>query len=450
MMFVAGSFWLVFVPLFVFLPKHCQSDILYLTFNDTTGLKFNGASGTTNCFNDLYQVYGDVQGKADRFDEPAPIEFSETTDILTEYVVHTNVASDNFETDTSLAGYLNRVNTTSAPTTCAVRSRLTPSGPSKAGSMWYRELVPISEGFDTLFTFQISDHSKECTLHKDQYFSVLQHRTCSVHGGDGFAFVIQNDKNATHALGGVGGHMGFGGISNSIAIAFDMFSNPGLDQISMDHVSIQSKGKNMNSGYEDALLGTPVAADLADGNIHLIRISYYGELLPQYFNNLVASESLLPYLKDNGEKKRLGTLLVYVDDGVISDTPLLAMPINLSVLLDLPSDHAYVGFTSSTGKYWEKHDILQWYWCDRAPCERATKANFDYHQHRNVSLAKIRYYAPGNGFGGSDGSEGFPTKMRSPKTNPWKVPVNHHSLSRNEGLAPDSTEQLPGETLYRS
>lgn len=34
----------------------------------------------------------------------------------------------------------------------------------------------------------------------------------------------------------------------------------------------------------------------------------------------------------------MGTLVVWLDDGIASDEPLLAVPINLSVLLDLPQD----------------------------------------------------------------------------------------------------------------
>ena len=434
----------------VFLVQPCQSDFLYATFNDTTGLQFNGAAGTTSCFNDLFNAYGDVQGAADLFNAPPRTEYAETTDRVTEYTINTNNANkSNVEIDTTLAGYLHRGDTINAPTTCAVRTRLTPSGPSKAGSMWFRELVPVLGGFDTFFTFQISDHSTECTLHKDQYFSVKHHRTCSVHGGDGLAFVVHNDPNATHAVGAVGGHMGYGGIRNSLAVAFDMFSNPGMDAIAMDHVSVHSKGHGANSGYNDALLGTPIAADLADGKVHVVRIMYANRLLPAYFTNIVASESLLPFLKDNGEEKRLGTLVVFLDDGVWKNVPLLAMPINLSVLLALPSDKAYVGFTASTGKYWQKHDVVQWYWCDALPCTQATKADFDYHQSGNISVAKIRTFAPGQGYGGSDGFEGYPTHMTSPNTDPWAVKVNHHSLSRNEGLAPDANEQVPGKTLYR-
>lgn len=46
------------------------------------------------------------------------------------------------------------------------------------------------------------------------------------------------------------------------------------------------------------------------------------------------------FFQDNGEGRRLGTLVVWLDDGIESDEPLLAVPINLSVLLDLPQDQA--------------------------------------------------------------------------------------------------------------
>ena len=318
--------------------------------------------------------------------------------------------------------------------------------------MWYRELVPVANGFDTYFTFQISDHSKECTLHKDQYFSMLQHKTCNVHGGDGFAFVIQNDPNMTYALGNNGQHLGYGGIHNSLAISFDMFSNPGIneDNIGVDHVSIQSRGHGINSADSKSLLGLPKPYDLADGKVHLVRVVYYGELLPQYLShNLVASQSLLPYLKDNGEQKRLGTLLVFMDDGIENDIPLLSMPINLSILLDMPDDKAYVGFTASTGRYYEKHDIVSWYWCDQEPCEKAGLGDFHFHHKTNFSTTSLRRFSPGTGYGGSDGSEGFPTHEKSPDTSAWRVPVEHFSSANNNGLAAEASYQTPPQTFYR-
>ena len=42
----------------------------------------------------------------------------------------------------------------------------------------------------------------ECTEHVDRYFSRDLHRSCAVHGGDGFAFVIHGDPVGASALGG--------------------------------------------------------------------------------------------------------------------------------------------------------------------------------------------------------------------------------------------------------
>ncbi len=392
-----------------------------------------------------------MQGKADRFTEKGSVERGETTDLTFESSVETNKAIDNENIASNLAGYLHRADTISAPTNCTERIRLTPSGPSKTGSLWFHDDVNVNNGFDTYFTFQISDHSKECSIHKDQYFSQLHHTTCSVRGGDGFAFVLQRDPELLNSVGANGGQMGFGGLMNSIAVAFDTWQNPGEDRIGVDHISIQSRGKSLpNDALEAGLLGVPRPHKLADGAIHLVRIVYYGELKPEYLKYLVASPSLLPYLIDNGEQKRIGTLVVFIDEGVENDTPIMAMPINLSLLLDLPTDKAYVGFTSSTGRFYEKHDILSWYFCDQQPCQAKNASLFDFHQtSKFFSKAALQYNPVGPGYGGSGISESFPTVNSSPDTTAWEVPLEHFSKSRNHGLAKDDYNQVPPNTLYR-
>lgn len=251
---------------------------IFLPFLGHRLLFFVRIAGTTNCYNYTSNNYGDVQGKADIFNENVVNEISENTQVITESMVETNIEIYNQEITSSLAGFLNRNDTISAPKKCSVRARLTPSNPSKVGSIWFREKAPVSNGFDTYFTFQISDHSKECVLVKDQYFSTIQYRSCSIHGGDGFAFVIHNDPSTTAALGSNGGQMGFGGILNSIAIAFDTWTNPGSDTMLVDHVSIQSKGHGANDALQPGLLGLPRYHPLADGQIHLVRIAYFGDL----------------------------------------------------------------------------------------------------------------------------------------------------------------------------
>jgi len=318
--------------------------------------------------------------------------------------------------------------------------------------MWYRDEVPVSNGFDTFFTFQITDHSKECTLHKDQYFTQFSYRSCSVHGGDGFALVLHNAESSRKAgawqLGGDGGQMGFGGIPNSLAIAFDTWQNPGEDSIGVDHVSIQSMGVNPNDALEKGLLGVPRAIDLADGAVHMARVKYFPELKPQYLDKLVASDSLIPYLLDNGEQKRVGTLVVYIDEGIETDTALLAMPINLSLLVKMPSDKVFVGFTASTGRFYEKHDILSWVWCDQEPCDEPTISDFDTHQTSKFNaVSKKRAFKPGPGYGGGT-AEGFPSTNQNPNTDPWYQPMEHFSKGRTTDLAPDGDAQVPPATDF--
>jgi len=431
-----------------------MADFNYPDFNDTMGLVFVGSAATTDCHVPplTQNRYGDYEGKADLFNENVVAEVSESTDSTTNSSVETNVDTFNFQISLNQSGFLHIANTKSAPTSCLGRARLTPSGPSKAGAMWYRSEAPVSNGFDTHFMFQITDHSKECTVHKDQYFSQFSYRSCSVHGGDGFAFVLQyTDRqhlNGTYEVGQNGGQLGFGGIPNSLAIAFDTWQNPGHDLLGVDNIKIQSRGQLPNDGLEAGLLGVPRAATLADGNIHTARIVYFPTLMSKYLNKLSASPELVPYLKDNGEQKRVGTLVVWIDDGIASDEPILAMPINLSLVINMPSDKAYVGFTSSTGRFYEKHDILAWTWCDQYPCSPPDPQIFDRHTVSKFYPVNYQSFTPGPGYGGAVGATSFPIVNENPPTDPWTVPVEHFSLNRTTGLYQYAALQTPPATLY--
>jgi len=222
-----------------------------------------------------------------------------------------------------------------------------------------------------MFDFQITQQSKVCTRHMHELTSVELFATCSVHGGDGFAFVIHLDPKGSQALGMDGHQLGYGGISNSIAIEFDTWTNVathGSDDFFHDHIAIHSMSFRDNTSGQASALGYARPIELADGKVHKIKIRYVPYVDVKYFHQLTANENLYPYIKDNGQGRRLGTLAVLIDDGIESNTPILAIPINLSVLLDLPQSLAYVGFTGSTGIRWETHDILNWSWCDTGDC----------------------------------------------------------------------------------
>eukprot|EP00981_Chlorochromonas_danica_P003905 scaffold742_cov186-Ochromonas_danica.AAC.10 len=88
----------------------------------------------------------------------------------------------------------------------------------------------------------------------------------------------------------------------------------------------------------------------------------------------------------------------------------------------LPTDRAYVGFTASTGRFYEKHDLLSWEWCDQPPCSLPSIKILDYHQGSKKTLAEVQDYEPGVGYGGGD-ADTFPTKNESPDTTPWEMEI---------------------------
>lgn len=344
------------------------SDFAYADFNNTEGIVFNGSAETSDCNESSEYVNSDATSN-DGSNRLYQHGYTATTDVFT--TVETSPNNTTISDD-EVSEFAHRDEFEVGITTgCSTRLRLTPSHPAKAGSVWYESRVPILRGFETTFTWQITDHSVECTEHVDRG-QVQLHRACAVHGGDGFAFVIHGDPADALALGGDGEHLGYGGISNSLAVEFDTWTNVDTqsDDVFQDHISIHSGGARLpNSSNQSTSLGYWRPYDIADGKVHKAKIQYLPYVETRYFELMTANDNLVPYLEDNGEGRKLGTLAVFVDQGIVEDRPLLAIPVNLSLLLHVPDSLAYVGFTASTGRKWEKHDILDWEWCDSAGCQ---------------------------------------------------------------------------------
>lgn len=276
------------------------------------------------------------------------------------------------------------------PRRCAVRLRMTPSRPFAKGSVWRIQRVSVLAGFETGFSFQISDHSRSCTNVKDRNFNTLHHQSCMVHGADGFAFVLHSDPGGFAVVGNGGKHMGYGGIRKSIAVEFDTWYNPEVGDLFTDHVSIQTSANFQNSVGQGSRMGVPRPHPLADGKIHFAKIAYFRFLKFDLLPFFTGSSSLLQYLKDNGEARRVGTMVVWVDD---MSQPLMAIPINLSLVLDnFPQGQSIIGFTSSTGRSWEKHDMLSWYFCEMVDCPRFNQSEafiqttVDWHQETVLNM----------------------------------------------------------------
>jgi hypothetical protein len=193
---------------------------------------------------------------------------------------------------------------------------VTPSAMSQAGSVWYSSQVNVAQGFLTNFGLQIvpSQHSCGST-------------------GDGMAFLVQN--SGLSALGADGGNLGYTGIANSLAVEFDTFLNGSYFDPNNNHIGIQSCGAAANTadhGTCNLGLQSNLATTLADGNIHRTSISYFP-----------------------GVGGSRGLLTVSIDNQVV-----LTSALDLSTLLSLNGDDAWVGFTAGTGSCFETNAITAW------------------------------------------------------------------------------------------
>jgi len=363
-----------------------RSDFVYKTFHDTTGIIFRGDAVTSSCANASKFAYGDRHSpNQEVFDHiTTPNEFSESTTLVQRFEIETNPHG---MTNDGHAYIGHRDYFQKEPLKeCPVRVRLTPSEPGKRSSMWHLQGIEVASGFECGFRFQITDLSRACNYVKDRNFGLKQYKACNVHGGDGFAFVVQDDTSGTGALGEGGKDMGFGGMRNSLSVAFDTWYNPESGDLFMDHVSVHASGpKGVNAADESTQIGVARPHPLADGELHVARIRYFPEIKYDLIPYFTATTSLLQYIQDFEEGRRMGTLAVFVDNNTV---PLLAMPINLNIAMRLREGTAFVGFTASTGNTWEKHDILAWYCCEEPPCLHSETIGMDHHEkhldERNV------------------------------------------------------------------
>ncbi|HYE02082.1 MAG TPA: L-type lectin-domain containing protein [Phycisphaerales bacterium] len=190
-----------------------------------------------------------------------------------------------------------------------------------AGAVWHQQKQAVANGFETTFSVRITG------LQGD--------------GADGLALVLQN-QSAT-ALGGTGGAMGYAenhvfaqpGIAGALAIELDLWNNaPAGDWNDPDssHVSLQSRGPLLEASpdHTHSLAWNHLAADLSDGALHVVSISY------------------VP-----------GILSVYVDD---LNNPVLSANVDLASLIALDAGRAWVGLTAATGgaSDVQGHEITGW------------------------------------------------------------------------------------------
>eukprot|EP01041_Mallomonas_annulata_P008232 gene8232-16928_t len=247
---------------------------------------------------------------------------------------------------------------------CGPSLRLTPSRARQSGSIWYRRKQNVREGFDTTFTFHISNPSLNCDRQGDV------NTYCRSRGADGLAFVIQ-DVSPT-ALGAAGKGLGYEGIFNSLAVEIDTYFNHDQLDFYENHISVLTQGwrYNITANHSSSLATTTRIPDLTDHE-HTVRIRYdpnFNEddiLHPSFqangYTSWFMNVSQNADFKNGGEGDwgtGMGLLYVYLDDLY---SPVITTPLNLDATLKLDSGRMYVGLTSATGdNHWQAHDLLDW------------------------------------------------------------------------------------------
>ena len=211
--------------------------------------------------------------------------------------------------------------------------RLTPPKARRVGFAYYGTKVPVMNGFETTFDFQVHEVGAPASQTEDR-------------GSEGFAFVIQNQ--GINARGHMGASMGYAGIRNSVAVEFDVYQNQD-DVVSSfadpngNHISVQT---NTNPSEQFGETGAEIYHSLA--------------------YTTVDTHPDLPELTTQGSDKHSarivysaapGNLQVFVDDNLV-----LSVDMELSDYINAADGRAYVGFTASTSleDRWASHDILNW------------------------------------------------------------------------------------------
>jgi hypothetical protein len=223
---------------------------------------------------------------------------------------------DNFANlaDLAINGTATSLNPTPGPATARVL-RLTDTAPSpETSSAFFKTTVPLKVGaaklsFSTAFRFQLSGSTGASDADGA--------------GGGGLAFLLTTTPNA---LGGTGAGPGYQGISPSIAVEFDTFSDSLVDGGSGNHV-----GLNLN-GNLTSIASIPIARRMNDGMIWYAWIDY--DALTNRLDIRVAPTSVRP---------AAATLSRIVD-----------------IVGTLGQSNAFAGFTAATGSGQNVQDVRFW------------------------------------------------------------------------------------------
>jgi hypothetical protein len=202
----------------------------------------------------------------------------------------------NYSTGGFTASALNLVN---GSTVTGGLLQLTDGGTGEDRSAWFTSEVPV-QTFTADFTFQQLNAT-----------------------ADGMTFVIQGSGPGIWALGGGGGGLGYQGITNSVAVKFDLYNDAG-------------EGIDSTGLYTNGAAPTMPAVNLSTTAI-----------------NLHSGDVMHAHMVYDGTN-----LTMMLTDTVTNGTVTEVFPVNIPSIVG--GNTAYVGFTGGTGATSATQNVLSW------------------------------------------------------------------------------------------
>ena len=191
----------------------------------------------------------------------------------------------------------------------------------------------VLNGFDTKFSFRISNRSRSCqrAVRKIDGLqdvwdtcndAITELRRTKRNGGHGFAFVVQNSAAGSSAVGYGKEGLGHHGLENTIAVEFDYFRN--ADEPNFAHISVRVPDRVETSNvpssadplqsftrrYRRVEIMPPIAI-INDANEHTARVTLWRGIQWQYHRFFKATQHMIEFVRGP-----LHTICIFFEDMV--------------------------------------------------------------------------------------------------------------------------------------
>lgn len=221
-----------------------------------------------------------------------------------------------------------------------------------AAAIWSASALDVADGFSISFEFRMSGGWEDNAPDPGG----------GPAGGDGFAFVIQNNPNGSQLLGRGAGGLGYMYIPNGLAVEFDTYKNDGwYGDPDGNHVAVNvSAAVTVGSGpgylvphhdcYQGHLTTDGYTTDMPDYVGCTSNPELGGASVSRPLNDGDWQTAEIVYFNDLG----VNYLSLYLNSEWEFTTP-----VDLKSLLNLPaSGDAYLGFTAGDRNAFQNHDLF--------------------------------------------------------------------------------------------